>query len=431
MIFAARFISLALTAWLSVAFSATVADGIPPTYAKDIAPIFQAKCQDCHHSGGSGPMSLVNYNEVRPWAKSIKARVASRSMPPWFIDEHVGVQNFKDNWSLSNDQVATILKWVDSGAPAGDQNDMPPARHFDPIDSWSLEKRFGKPDLIIDSAPYTMAAKGQDQWWQPTGDINIPQARWVRAMELHPTKAGMRITHHAIAHVVPPGSLGGRTLAESDVLFSYGMGKMYDIFEKDTGRLIQPGSKVWWDIHYRAGGEEITDKIQLAVWFYPQGEVPKHHAVWTGFTANIDGGRGNSLDIPPGTVTESNGNIALRSASCLGSFQPHMHRRGKAMTIEAILPNGDKQVISSVDHYNFNWIMNYTFADDAVPCFPKDTKIHVTSWHDNTIANPSNPDARQWVGWGDRTVDEMAIAFVNVTAISDEEYAAWAVAHKR
>jgi hypothetical protein len=155
------------------AFSATVAEGAAqaPTFAKDIAPILQNKCQDCHHPGGSGPMSLVSYNEVRPWAKSIKARVLARTMPPWLIDEHVGIQKFKDNWSLTNDQISTIARWVDSGAPSGDLKDMPAAREFLPNDGWGLEKRFGKPDLIIDSAPYTMAAKGMDQWWHPVGDL--------------------------------------------------------------------------------------------------------------------------------------------------------------------------------------------------------------------------------------------------------------------
>ena len=407
------------------AFSATVPESAKmQTFAKDIAPILQNKCQDCHHHGTSAPMSLVSYEEVRPWAKAIKARVIARTMPPWFIDPSVGIHEFKDNMSLTSDQISTIVRWIDSGSPRGEMKDMPAAREFPSNDAWSLEKRFGKPDLIIESAPYTMRAKDQDQWWRPIGDLNLDEPGWVRAMELHPTTLGRTITHHAIAHVIEPGS-GVRNADETGALMSYGMGKQYDIFEKDTGRLLIPGSKVSWDIHYRAGDEDITDFVQLAVWFYPKGQEPKHHAVWTGF------GPGTRLDIDPNTIAESNSNTVLKSAACFSSFQPHMHRRGKAMTIEAIVPDGQKQQISSVDRYNFNWIMNYVYADDAVPCFPKGTTIHVTAWHDNTAANRDNPDPLQWVGYGDRTVDEMAIAFVNVTPISDEEYSAWAATHKR
>jgi hypothetical protein len=120
----------------------------------------------------------------------------------------------------------------------------------------------------------------------------------------------------------------------------------------------------------------------------------------------------------------------LKAPAILENFQPHMHLRGKAMALEAILPDGTTQMISYVDHFNFNWMNNYIYTDDAAPVLPKGTIIHVTAWHDNTTANRSNPDPNQWVGWGDRTVDEMAHAWVNVTYISDEDYKAWAAAHK-
>jgi hypothetical protein len=139
---------------------------------------------------------------------------------------------------------------------------------------------------------------------------------------------------------------------------------------------------------------------------------------------------GTPLDIPPNTVAETENFHVLKQAARLENFQPHMHLRGKAMLLEAILPDGTVQTISYANNFNFNWMNNYIYAEDAAPVFPKGTIIHVKAWHDNTTAKASNPDPNQWVGWGDRTVDEMAHAWVNVTYISDDDYTAWASTHK-
>lgn len=435
----ARIVSAALASCGLFAFSVSAAEltnSKPVTFTKDIAPIFQEKCQDCHRPGTAAPMSLITYEEARPWAKSIKSRVVTRNMPPWHIDQTVGIQKFKNDMSLSEDQIAKISRWVDSGAPMGDPKDMPAAKVFPTDDTWQLAKQFGKPDLIIESDPYTMPAKSQDQWWRPMTNINIDSPRWARAVEMRPVSPGGRkITHHAIAHLVqhdpsaPEANdgLGQRSPDEAGQLMEWAVGKNYDIFDEGTGKLILPGSHVWWDIHYHAVGEQIRDHVQLAVWFYPKGQEPKYRTLLTGF----QGTNGGRLDLEPGKITESNGYTVLKTAAKLGNFQPHMHLRGKAMAIEAILPDGQIQQISYVDKFNFNWMTNYIYEDDAAPVFPKGTIIHVTAWHDNTAANPNNPDYRQWVGYGDRTVDEMAHAWVNVTAISDEDYAAWASTHKR
>jgi hypothetical protein len=435
----ARFVSAALASCSLLVLSASAAElsnAKPVSFTKDIAPIFQEKCQDCHHKGTAAPMSLVTYEEARPWAKSIKSRVVSRNMPPWHIDMTTGIQKFKNDMSLSEEQIAMISRWVDSGAPMGDPKDMPAAKVFPSDETWQLAKQFGKPDLIIESDPYTMPAKSQDQWWRPMTNINIDEPRWARAVEMRPvTPGGRKITHHAIAHLVqhdpsaPEANdgLGQRSPDEAGQLMEWAVGKNYDIFDEGTGKLVLPGAHVWWDIHYHAVGEQIRDHVQLAVWFYPKGEEPKYRTLLTGF----QGTNGGRLDLEPGKVTESNGYTVLKTAAKLGNFQPHMHLRGKAMAIEAILPDGQIQQISYVDKFNFNWMTNYIYAEDAAPVFPKGTIIHVTAWHDNTAANPNNPDSRQWVGYGDRTVDEMAHAWVNVTAISDEDYAAWASTHKR
>jgi len=440
-----RFGAIALTLGGFLTLSASAAEltnAKPVTFTKDIAPIFQEKCQDCHRPNTVAPMSLITYEQARPWAKSIKQRVVTKNMPPWHIDQTVGIQSFKNDMSLSDDQISKIARWVDSGAPMGDPKDMPPAKVFPADDTWRLESQFGKPDMVIKSTDYTMPAQSQDQWWKPIANINIDEPRWVRAVEMRPgTTAGRKITHHALAHLVqhdpdaPKIGAGSdddspaaqRNPDEAGTLMEWAVGKNYDIYDEGTGKLVLPGSHIWWDIHYHAVGEQIRDHVELAVWFYPKGQEPKYRTYLTGFQGTNSG----RLDLEPNKITESNGYTVLKQAAKLGNFQPHMHLRGKAMAIEAILPDGQIQQISYVNRFDFQWMTNYIYADDAAPVFPKGTVIHVTAWHDNTTGNKDNPDPRQWVGYGDRTVDEMAHAWVNVTYISDEDYNAWVKTHKR
>src|SRR6185295_18043206 len=166
--------------FLAIPISALAADlgsDRPVTFTKDIAPIFQEKCQECHRAGSMAPMSLVTYEEARPWAKSIRQRVATRQMPPWHIDMTVGVRKFKNDMSLSDDQIATIVRWVDSGAPMGDAKDMPAPVKWPDGNEWKAAKEYGQPDIIVKSDAYTMPAKHQDVWWRPTTDIPVTEPR--------------------------------------------------------------------------------------------------------------------------------------------------------------------------------------------------------------------------------------------------------------
>ena len=151
----------------------------PVTFAKDVAPIFQEKCEGCHRKGSMAPMSLVTYEETRPWAKAIRERVITRQMPPWHLDKTVGIQQFQNDRSLNDEQISTIVRWVDSGAPGGDRKDMPPPKQWPDDDGWQLAKQFGPPDLIIKSEPYTMPAHGRDVWFKPLTEIPITEPRWV------------------------------------------------------------------------------------------------------------------------------------------------------------------------------------------------------------------------------------------------------------
>jgi hypothetical protein len=434
---------LALSVSLTLAGLATAADltnaapaGKPVTFAKDIAPILQAKCQECHRKGSMAPMSLVTYEETRPWAKSIRQRVITQQMPPWHIDKTVGVQQFKNDMSLSEEQIKQIVQWADAGAPLGDPKDMPAPKQWPVDNEWKAAKDLGQPDLVIKSEPYTMAAHHQDVWWRPVSNVPLTEPRWVRAVEIRPgSPAGRKITHHAVAYLAQddPDSI----LPDSDadlrgraMLMEWAIGKGYDLYRPDTGKLILPGSQISWDVHIHAVGEEIRDHVELGIWFYPKGQEPKHRTYLTAFQAIKGRERNKQVDVPPNSVVEFQNFTVLKQAAMLENFQPHMHLRGKAMAVEAILPDGSTQVVSYVGKFNFNWMTNYIYADDAAPVFPKGTMIRVTAWYDNTRANQTNPDPDQWVGFGDRTVDEMGHAWMNVTYLSDQEYNAWVAQHK-
>lgn len=437
-----RAAAIATLGWFTLAASEPAP--APVTFSKDVAPILQARCQECHRAGSMAPMSLVTYEETRPWAKSIRQRVILRQMPPWHIDPSVGVQKFKNDMSLSAGQISTIVRWVDSGAPLGDPKDMPAPKQWPAANEWKAAGELGPPDLIIKTDPYTMAAHHQDVWWRPVSNIPITEPRWVRAVEMRPgTAAGRRITHHAVAYLVQddpesagPGAsadLGGRGM-----LMEWAIGKGYDLYRPDTGKLLLPGAQISWDVHIHAVGEEIRDDVELGIWLYPKGQEPKYRTYLTPFEAlrgfaSSAGSRvrsGWNIDIPPNSTIASDNYTVLKHAAILENFQPHMHLRGKAMAVEAILPDGTAQTVSYVGNFNFNWMVNYIYADDAAPAFPKGTAIHVTAWYDNTNANPNNPDPDQWVGFGDRTVDEMGHAWMNVTYISDEDYNAWVAKHR-
>ena len=403
----------------------------PVTFARDVAPILQEKCQSCHRPDSIAPMSLLTFEEVRPWARAIKTRVVARQMPPWDIVKTVGIQHFKNDRSLSDDQIDTLVRWVDGGAPMGDPKDLPPARVWPNENVWAYAAELGQPDVIIKSPAYAMPAHAQDAWYHPVVDTGLTEPRWVRAIEIKPsTIKGRRITHHAVARLRQNDGFDdrdGRLSRGADgagtpgLFMEWAVGKQGEVARPNSGKLLLPGSKIVWDIHYHAVGEEITDSVEMALYFYAKGQEPKYRQVLGQFDA-ITGGRQN-LDIPPNSVSVHQAFHVMKQAGRIENFQPHMHLRGKAMSMEAILPDGTVQMLSH-SNFQFNWHNNYVYADDAAPILPKGTVLRITAWHDNTAGNKSNPDPNQWVGWGDRTVDEMAHAWVNITYMSDEDYAA-------
>ncbi|MGH9346567.1 MAG: c-type cytochrome [Vicinamibacterales bacterium] len=401
-----------------------------PTFTKDIAPIFQAKCESCHRPSSIAPMSLVTWEDARPWARSIRTRVAARQMPPWHIDRSVGIQHFQNDRSLSDQDLDTIVRWAAAGAPKGNPKDMPPPVQWPNEELWNFRSAYGEPDLILRSPKYTVPAQAQDAWYKPVTPIGLTEPRWVRAIEMRPsTVNGRRVTHHALARLQQDeGSDEPRTEPRNEdevgpgLFMEWAVGKQGEVMRPNSGKLMLPGSRIVWDIHYHAVGEAITDNVEMAIYFYPKGQEPKYRQVLGLFHAIQGGSRG--LDIPPNTLSVHQGVHVMRKAGRIENFQPHMHLRGKGMSMEAVTPDGKTQVLSLVSNYQFNWHNNYVYTDEAAPILPKGTVLRFTSWHDNTKNNKDNPDPDQWVGWGDRTVDEMAHAWVNITYLSDEDYQA-------
>jgi hypothetical protein len=419
----------------------SAAGGRPPTFTRDAAPIFQEKCEACHRPGNIGPMSLVTYEEVRPWVRSIKARVASREMPPWHLDKGVGIQKFINDRSLSDAQIDTIVRWIDAGAPRGDLKDMPPPKQWPSGDRFFLEEVLGPPDLVVRAKPFTMPGQSADVHFETEVEIPLTEPRWVRASETKPSLRGRRIAHHATTNLIRPqtpeaiaaeqavraGQPGADVViaehrsgptVEKESFTEWAQGKGGEIYPENVGKLVMPGTKAYFRIHYHAVGEEITDTVEVGWWFHPKGTTPRYSAEHV--TVGTVGPA--TLQIPPNTVTQYQGVTVLKAPTILHNFQPHMHYRGRAQTLEAIYPDGRREVINQVSHFTNNWHIDYIYDPDYAPVFPTGTVLIVTTIHDNTAGNKNNPDPRQWVIWGDRTVDEMAHLNEQLIYITEEDY---------
>jgi len=347
-------------------------------------------------------------------------------MPPWHVNPQVGIQEFTNDRGLSEEERATILAWVDQGAQQGDASKAPAAIDFSEELVWRLQEEMGSaPDLVVESEPYDLAAITQDKWFRPTTPTGLKEARWVKAIEIRPKNPESRkVVHHSLAFLIQNEEDSTVGLPD-DVQIPFGpslfmewaVGKAGQIFRPDTGKLMLPDSQIMWEMHLHANGERVEEtQVELAVWFHD--EAPAHRTILSMFDAQGP----NSLDIPPGEIAVTQGTFVLTAPARIENFQPHMHMRGKAMSMEAIYPNGRREVLSFVDNFQWNWQINYVFDEDVAPLVPKGTMIVTTAWHDNTAENPYNPDPNQWVGWGDRTVDEMAHNWVDVTYLGQEEY---------
>jgi hypothetical protein len=403
-----------LLAFLIAPLALLAADeaGRTVTFNKDIAPIFQRSCQSCHHAGTSAPMPLETYNQTRPWAKSIKERVTRRDMPPWHLDKTVGIRHYKNDRSLTDAEIATVARWVDNGAPQGDAADLLKPVTFLPENQWFI----GKPDLLVTTTQdFTMYPKGPDWWIDQYAEVQLTEDRWIKSMEIKPSNP--KIVHHCVVYAIEPDAPEGAP--EGGIqLHEYAVGKYGDIFNENTGRLLKAGTRLRFDMHYFAIGSEQHNKTTIAFKFYPKDVTPKYQ-VRSIAVRNLPN---DELEIPPNSVVRTDGYFRLTRNARIDSFQPHMHMRGKGMTLEAINLNNTTEILSSVDHFDFNWHINYIYADDAAPLLPAGTVLHMIGIHDNTSANRRNPDPSMWAGFGERSVDDMVQVWLDIVYLDDAEF---------
>lgn len=391
------------------------------TFTKHVAPILQKNCQQCHRPGDIGPMSLTTYEEVRPWARAIKVRVAAREMPPYRYDK-VGIQHLKGDLRLSDADIQTIVKWVDSGAPAGNPADMPPRPKFPDGTRWAWEDEFGPPDLIVPTKPYTLPAEGQDRWWRPIVPVGATADRCIKALAVKPSLKGRPAAHHANSDLmIPDEKTGEYKLLER--VSEYASGKAGEVVPADACRTLPANSMIKWDVHYWPYGEEVKgDVIELGIWLYPEDHKQKarYKQDLKLYSLLMKGGE---LEIPPHGTAMTQGFHSFKTPVRIDSFQPHGHTRLVGMTAEIFYPDtGKLELVSSVSNWTNQWHTSHVYEDDYAPLLPKGAVLVVTGYYDNTAKNKGNPDPDQWVGGGSRTSDEMSHAWITVTHLDDEGY---------
>jgi len=381
------FVAAVLT-WAPLAQAQTA-----PTFAKDVAPIFYSKCVECHRPTMFAPMSLVKFEDARPWARAIRQRVSARTMPPWGADPAHGV--FKNDPRLSDKQIETILAWVDAGAPKGDDRDLPIAPTL--AEGWSI----GKPDAVFTmEETFQIPATGVVEYQYLRMPTGLTEDRWIQAIEIKPQARAH--VHHVIAFTQPagqpmtaggalgPGNIGGVTPNKPGV-----------VFEPGVGRLLAANSDIVLQMHYTTNGEAATDRTQIGVVYAKQ---PPRLQQRGGSAMNV------RFQIPAGAgAHEVTASRVLANDTMITSFTPHMHVRGKDMTYTAKFPDGTTEVLLSVPKYDFNWQITYELPLPRM--FPKGTEIQVVAHFDNSPANKFNPDPTKVVTWGDQTFEEMMIGF--------------------
>ena len=390
------------------------------TFTRDVAPIIHRSCSGCHRPDEVAPMSLTTYEEVRPWARSIRNRVASREMPPWHLDRRIGIQHFKNDPSLTDAEIATIVDWVDAGAPRGNLADMPPLPTWGNADDWQI----GEPDLIVRYPNYLVPAAGPDLFGYLYADFDLEQDRYIRAIQTKPAdKRARLVVHHTNAFAIAPGDTTEGVESERH-LVEYASGKQAEIYPEDSGVLLQAGSRTRLSYHLHSVGEDVDTVVELGIVFHPEDTVPEH-VRWTKQLAGAQGTIAGLVDLPPGQVTRSDGYTRFSKAARLTMFQPHMHMLGKYQCLELIYPTQPVRTeVVNCAHFDYNWHLAYNYADDAAPLVPAGTILHVINWHDNTAGHRANPDPRNWTGSGGRTIDEMGFAWIGWYDLTDEEYEA-------
>jgi hypothetical protein len=403
---------------LASLLSSALAFGAPSvTFHKDVEPILQKACQECHRPGEIGPMPLLTYQQARPWAKGIKAAVLQNKMPPWPADPNFG--KFANDRSLTKAEIDTLVAWVDSGASEGNQADAPKPRTW--VDGWNISK----PDAIVEMPQaFHMPASGEVEYQYIVVPTGFTEDKWISQVEVRPSNR--TVVHHAVIFIREPGNpwlkeaqpgvpfvptvksagqrFGNTQGGGSDVLSIYTPGMVPDIWKPGQAKQIKAGSDIVFQMHYTANGKAGDDRTRIGLVFAK--EPPKQRIVTTACL-------NNSFTIPAG-----DGNFKAEAVSpvvndeTMISLFPHMHLRGKAFQYDIIYPTGETETILKIDNWSLNWQLDYKLAK-PIQLHPGD-KVKATAWWDNSPNNPANPDPTKDVKWGEQSWEEMMIGFFDV-----------------
>ena len=423
-------ISGAILFSLMIVWEMTAAESQANFY-KDVLPILQKNCQNCHRPGQIAPMSFLTYSSVRPWAKAMKAAVVTRKMPPWFADPQYG--HFSNDRSLKQSDIETIVKWADAGAPEGKPEDAPAPVQW-PGNNWQIQ-----PDVIVDIPPFNVPASGLVEWTNITIPNPFKEDTWVTAILVRPDNVA--VTHHIgvlfkphtaeSRYYVPRWTDKNRDESGSElprfrpsqpqqqlallptgmaIEASYVPGMQfpdYSLFE--AGKLIPADVDLDIQVHYTPNGKEVVDHPQVG--FVLARKEPKYRYISYAISAPNDAG---SFAIPPNTGNWESppAEATFEEDAELVWFSPHMHVRGKDMTYRLEYPDGRKEIILNVPRYDFNWQLGYELA--APIKVPKGTRFVATAHFDNSANNKFNPDPNRTVYYGNQTWEEMMQPFFGI-----------------
>ena len=389
---------------------------IPPTFYRDVLPIFQKHCQSCHRAGEPAPMPLMTYAEARKYSGKIAAAAELRAMPPWFADSRYG--KFTNDPSLTAEEIATISAWDKGGALAGNIKDAPGER------TWNSRWKIPGPDLILQmSEAAAIPARGEVEYTYEIVPTHFSEDRWVQMVEVRPSSAAH--VHHAVVYIRPPNSewlrhapvgkvFTGNDLSDpverrqahettSDLLMVYAPGSGADRFAEGMAKFVPAGSDLVFQMHYTTNGEAARDETSVGLVF---AKTPPVQRV---ITLQLNQ---HAILIPPGADdfrVEVEGTLP-HDATLLSLF-PHMHLRGKRFEYDIVHEDGSVETLLRVN-YHFHWQLSYRLAEPRV--LKAGTKLRAVAWYDNSKKNMHNPDPDAWVKWGDQTSEEMMVGFFDV-----------------
>lgn len=409
------------TIWLLLFVGLT--DAETPTYHRDVAPILQKHCQDCHRPGQVAPFPLLTFDQTRKRAADIVQLTADRRMPPWHAATGVGGP-FRDARVLPAADIATLAAWVDGGTPEGDAKDAPAPRVF-PTSEWSL----GEPDLVLRaSESFQLGADGGDEFRVFVVPTKLTEGRWVQAIDFRP--GNRRVVHHILAAFDHSGR--ARALDAADPLPGYrtsggygfwppgemdgwAPGKAAHRLPDGVARYLPAGADLLIQVHYHKTGKPETDATAVGLYF-AKAPVDKQLRA-TGVFPPVKSWLPFRMDlaIPAGSADyEVRGTEEIPDDIHVVAVIPHMHWLGKDFLLTAETPNGEPRTLIKIDRWDFNWQETYDLAA-PIP-LPKGTKLRMLAHFDNSAKNPANPSSPpREVRWGEQTNDEMCIGFLHYT----------------